>query len=81
MAEQDPELLALGRTIRRLREQTNMTKGELAGAAGLTRGRLAAIEAGRHDPHLDELMALAEGLNIKPAELVGQADAGAASEA
>jgi transcriptional regulator with XRE-family HTH domain len=75
MAAQDPELIAFGRTIRRLRAERNMTASELAGAAGLTPRRLDAIETGRLDPPYDVLFALAHGLNIKPAELMRQADA------
>lgn len=70
MAEQDRELIALGRAVRQLREQQNMTEGQLATAAGLTPGRLDAIEAGRFDPRLDVLLALAHGLNVQPSELV-----------
>jgi len=75
MAEQDHELIALGRAVRQLREQQNMTEGELAAAAGLKLRRLDAIETGRSDPHYDGLLALARGLNIKPGELMRRADA------
>jgi transcriptional regulator with XRE-family HTH domain len=75
MAEQDRELIALGRAVRQLRGERDISAGELAVAAGLTLARLNAIEAGRFDPRLDVLLALAHGLSIKPAELMRRADA------
>jgi transcriptional regulator with XRE-family HTH domain len=68
-------LIALGRAIRQLRAEQNIGTDELADTAGLTPGRLHAIEAGRFDPAYDELRALSGGLRVTPAELVGRADA------
>lgn len=48
-----------------------MSERELAGAAGLRVRRLDSIEAGRFDLRYDELMALADALCVKSAELVG----------
>jgi transcriptional regulator with XRE-family HTH domain len=75
MPGQDRELIALGRAIRRLRAVQNIGAGELAVSAGLTQARLEAIEAGRCDPRLDVLLALAHGLSVKPSELVKHTDA------
>lgn len=75
MPEQDRELIALGRTIRRLRTERHITERELAATTGVTPERLAAIEAGRFDPRYDALLALAYALNVKPSELVNCADA------
>jgi transcriptional regulator with XRE-family HTH domain len=50
MSEEDRELLALGRTIRQLRETRGMTTAELACAAGVEREQLEALEAGRSTP-------------------------------
>ncbi len=50
-SEEDRKLLlALGRAIRQLREERGMTSAELACAAGIRRGELEAIEAGRRYP-------------------------------
>jgi DNA-binding XRE family transcriptional regulator len=43
-------LLALGRAIRQLREERQMTPAELACASGIRREELEAIEAGRPYP-------------------------------
>lgn len=47
MPEQDPTLLAIGRTIRQLRETRGMTPAELASTAGVEPQQLEALEAGR----------------------------------
>lgn len=50
-SEEDQKLLlALGRTVRQLREERGMTPAELACAAGIRREELEAIEAGRPYP-------------------------------
>jgi ribosome-binding protein aMBF1 (putative translation factor) len=47
-SEEDRKLLlALGHTVRQLREERGMTAAELACAAGIRREELEAIEAGR----------------------------------
>ena len=68
------QLRALGRAVRRLRERQNMGERELARTVGLTPRRLAAIEAGRHDPSYDVLLALARGLRVQASELADRAD-------
>jgi transcriptional regulator with XRE-family HTH domain len=73
-SEEHRWLIGLGRAIGQLRAEQNISAGELAVAAGLTRRRLDAIEAGRFDPPFDVLLALARGLNVKPAELAGRAE-------
>jgi transcriptional regulator with XRE-family HTH domain len=75
MGEHDRWLIALGRAIRQLRAERNISADELAAAAGLTSRRLDAIESGRFDPRYDVLLALARGLGVKAAELLGRADA------
>jgi len=75
MDEPDRELVALGRAIRQLRDERRISRDELAAAAGLTTGRLDAIEAGRSDPAYDVLVALAAGLGVKLGALVSRATA------
>lgn len=48
-----------------------MSEQKLARAAGLMVRRLDSIEAGRFDLSYHELMALADALGVKSAELVG----------
>ena len=66
----DPELVALGRAIGRLRKQRAMSTGELARATGIAASRLGALEAGEVDPTYDVLLALADGLGVPLEEFV-----------
>lgn len=70
----DADLLVLGRAIRRMREQQDMSADELAGATGMHRRRIDALETGRLDPTYELLLALADGLDIQPSELVTLAE-------
>jgi DNA-binding XRE family transcriptional regulator len=66
----DPDLIALGRTVRAVREQKGMSVAELAEAAGFKRRRLVRIEAGELDPRYDGLIALADGLGARVAAIL-----------
>jgi transcriptional regulator with XRE-family HTH domain len=57
-----------------MREQRGMSADELAGATGIGRARLDALESGRLDPTYELLLALAEGLGIQPSALVTLAE-------
>ena len=60
-----------GRELRRRRESVGMTLEALAQRAGLTPNFIGAVETGKRDPSLSTILALAKGLGIKPAELLG----------
>jgi transcriptional regulator with XRE-family HTH domain len=64
------DLPTLGRALRRLREQRRMSADELAGAVGIDRRRIDALEAGRLDPGYELLLALADALDVQPSALV-----------
>jgi transcriptional regulator with XRE-family HTH domain len=68
--DQDPQLVAFGRAVRRQRVQQQRSVRELARAAGITEQRLARIEAGRCDVRYEQLLDLARSLDLTPAELV-----------
>jgi transcriptional regulator with XRE-family HTH domain len=70
----DADLPALGRAVRRRREQLGMSVDELAGATNISRQRIHALEAGHLDPTYELLLALAEGLGIQPSTLVTLAE-------
>jgi transcriptional regulator with XRE-family HTH domain len=67
----DPDLIALGHTVRATRQQKGMSVAELAAATGFKRRRLVRIEAGELDPRYDGLIALADGLDVPAAVIVG----------
>jgi transcriptional regulator with XRE-family HTH domain len=67
-------LAALGRAIRTRREDMGMSADELAGATGMSRQGIHALESGRLDPTYDALLTLAEALGTKPSGLVRLAE-------
>jgi len=68
------KLACLGEAIRQLREQRGLSVSELDGA-GLLQRRISRLKAGQLDPTFDVLLALADGLGVKPGLLVGDAEA------
>ena len=70
----EQELAALGRAIRQLREEQSISRSALAQAAEISRRHLDALEAGRSDPPFDLLLALADGLGIRPSALFSRAE-------
>jgi transcriptional regulator with XRE-family HTH domain len=70
------ELAAFGQAVRELREQRGMSVDDLSLASRLPRDRkmssrrINRIEAGEVDPHYDEMIALADALNVTPGTLV-----------
>ncbi|HTB49386.1 MAG TPA: helix-turn-helix domain-containing protein [Solirubrobacteraceae bacterium] len=73
-----PELVALGRVIRKRRKQKGMSVAELAEAADFERRDLVKIEAGELDPGFDGLVVLADGLGV-PLEAIVPPDDGEAA--
>jgi transcriptional regulator with XRE-family HTH domain len=75
-ASSDRELAAFGQAVRDLREQRGMTVDALSSASRLPRERkmssrrVGRIEVGEVDPHYDEMIALADALNVTPGALV-----------
>lgn len=60
----------VGMKIQQLREKRGITQEALAAKAGISRGYLARLETGRHDPTLTTLMKLAKALRVKPGALL-----------
>jgi transcriptional regulator with XRE-family HTH domain len=74
------ELAAFGQAVRKLREQRGMSVDDLSSASQLRRERkmssrrISRVEAGEVDPHYDEVIALADALNLTPGTLVVYAE-------
>jgi transcriptional regulator with XRE-family HTH domain len=68
--DKHPNLLALGRAVKLMREQRGMSADELAKASGVRRERLDALENGQLDPTYELLVEVAEGLGAQPSALV-----------
>lgn len=56
--------------LKQLREAKGLTQDALAKKVGVSRGYLARLEMGRHDPPLSKLRAIARALRVDVAELV-----------
>jgi transcriptional regulator with XRE-family HTH domain len=63
--------LSFAREVRRRRQALGMTLEQLAERSGLTPNYIGTVENGRRDPSLSTVLALAKGLGVSPAELVG----------
>ena len=70
----DPECTAflrmVGRRIRVLRYQREMTQEELADATGISRNFISVIEHGQHGMNLIRLLAIARAVGVEPWELL-----------
>jgi transcriptional regulator with XRE-family HTH domain len=60
----------VGRRIREARDGRGLTQEVLADKVGISRGYLARIETGRHEPSLTMLAKLAKALGVKPGALL-----------
>src|SRR6266550_6977882 len=63
-------LRAVGRRIRLLRYERELTQEELGAAAGISRNFVSLIEHGEHGMNLVRLFALARALGVEPAQLL-----------
>ena len=65
-----PRMDPLAKQLKRLRAIRGLSQEALARKAHVSRGYLARIEIGRHDPTLSVLRRLAKGLRVSVGELV-----------
>ena len=56
--------------IKALREQQKISQEELAARSGISRGYLARLETGRHDPTITTLEKLAKALKVPVGKLL-----------
>jgi transcriptional regulator with XRE-family HTH domain len=66
--------LAFGREVRRRRSTLGLTLEQLAERSDLTPNYIGSVENGRRDPSLSTVLALAKGLGVGPAELLGSGE-------
>ncbi len=74
MPPRSPAHAALGRAVRQLREQRQLTQDQLAEATGLQATYLSDIERGVRNPSWSVVVSIADGLGTTPAELVTLAE-------
>jgi transcriptional regulator with XRE-family HTH domain len=65
-----PDLIALGRTVRRARRELELSQEALAAIAGMGAKHLGEIERGNHDPRFTTILKLARALDLRPGELL-----------
>jgi transcriptional regulator with XRE-family HTH domain len=65
---------ALGKTVQFLREDLNMTRGQLAERSGVPAVELASIEEGKTDPSWGTTRALAGALGVSLESLAERAE-------
>jgi len=68
--DKDPELVALGEQLVRLRKEQGMTQETLADAAGLHWTYIGQIERGERNLSYKNVLKLARGLSVDPARLM-----------
>ena len=61
--------MSVGKRVRELREERGVGQAELARMAGLEKNTLYRIEAGRNEPRMDTIEAIARALRVDPGEL------------
>ncbi|MGN0978471.1 MAG: helix-turn-helix domain-containing protein [Faecousia sp.] len=62
----------VGSVIQRFRENKKMSQELASGLAGIGRTHLSAIERGERKPTLETFCRIAEALQMKPSELLGE---------
>jgi transcriptional regulator with XRE-family HTH domain len=72
--KKDPELVAFGARLVGLREAAGMTQEALAHAAGLHWSYIGQIERGERNLTYKNVLKLARGLGVDPAELTPPGD-------
>jgi transcriptional regulator with XRE-family HTH domain len=72
--QQEQALVHLGKALRAVRIERDLTVSELAAVSGVAQAQIAALERGKLDPEFELLLELAEGLGIRPSELFVRAE-------
>lgn len=57
-------LTQLGKNIKKIREEVNLSKTQLSKKAGIDRGYLSRIEKGQRNPTLGYIIKISKGLKI-----------------
>lgn len=71
----DRRIAALGRAVRRRRLKLGLSQRQAAAQWGLERTFLSRLERGLGNPNLQQLMTLAQGLEVSLTELFREAEA------
>jgi transcriptional regulator with XRE-family HTH domain len=69
-AERVGDFMSFRTTIKQLRERAGRSQQDIADAIGVARATYTGLEAGRRDPNLSEMQAIAEYYQIAPSDLI-----------
>jgi transcriptional regulator with XRE-family HTH domain len=69
-----PQLVALGRTIRKARRDLDLSQEALAARAGLNPKHLGEIERANKDPRVSTVLRIADALELRSGELFALLD-------
>lgn len=72
MPTASPEGEVFGRTLRRLRQEQELTQEKLAAKADLTMGFVNSLELGYKTPGLITILKLAHALEVSPGDLLAE---------
>ena len=70
MAAVDQDLIPLGEAVRRLRKARGLTQEDLSGLTELHRNHIGGVERGERNITIKTVLALAQALEVPPAELL-----------
>ncbi|HWA88894.1 MAG TPA: helix-turn-helix transcriptional regulator [Rhizomicrobium sp.] len=70
MRDDEKDLLALGREIRRHRDLKGLSQEKLAELAGLNRNYIGFVERAERSPRVVTIFRIARALGMHPAELI-----------
>jgi transcriptional regulator with XRE-family HTH domain len=70
-----PDAAALGRAVRLIRDERGISQVQLAADTGFMQSWISHVERGARNPSWNNVVRLAEGLGVSPAELVKRAEA------
>ena len=63
--------LSFGEKIRSLREEKDMTQGELGKKTNMTQRKISYIECGKFEPSVDDIKAFCRFFNVSADYLIG----------
>lgn len=74
MSGSAPDAAALGRAIRLIREEHQISQTQLAEATGFMQSWISQVERGRRNPSWNNVARLADGLGVSVSELAARAE-------
>jgi transcriptional regulator with XRE-family HTH domain len=70
MADKKQLQIAVGKRIKKLREDRNISQQDIAGACNIEKSNFSRLEAGNTNPTLFTLQKIAENLDVDLSEIV-----------